>query len=163
MFKMRKHTQVTCSSKMLTASFDTANPPLLWRFDLERNHSFTLALQGDNGDWELGLTSIKGEFYSVAHFTAREDAEEAFGKIERALATKRGMGAQIVRALLWLGLGVVVIGGGVIGFGLSINHSPRSTPVLSSDSASSSSVHSVAPDAEGVPQSADDVLKPPSP
>ena len=73
----------------LVAAFHRADPPLVWRFDLERNHSFSLALQGEDGDWELGLTSQKGEFYPVARFTTREDAEDAFAGVEKVLAKGR--------------------------------------------------------------------------
>jgi hypothetical protein len=78
----------------LVASFATANPPLIWKFDLERNHSFTIALQGDAGDWELGITSPKGEFYPVAHFPMKEDAEEALAKVQKVLMKKK-------RSLFW--------------------------------------------------------------
>jgi hypothetical protein len=72
----------------LVAAFHRANPPLVWRFDLERNHSFSLALQGDEGEWELGLTSPKGDFQPVARFAVREDAEVAFIKVERILSKR---------------------------------------------------------------------------
>ena len=72
----------------LVAAFPRANPPLVWRFDLERNHSFSLALQGEDGEWELGLTSPKGDFQPVARFAMREDAEDAFIRIERILSKR---------------------------------------------------------------------------
>lgn len=98
----------------LVASFGTANPPLVWQFDLERNHSFTIALQGEGGDWELGITSPKGEFYPIAHFPSREDAEEALNKIQKILLKKkRSWFWSLMRwllILLFIGLIWVVFG-----------------------------------------------------
>ncbi len=92
----------------LVASFPSANPPLVWRFDLERNHTFTLALQGDDGEWELGMTSQKGEFYPVARFNHREEADLAMQKIERVLMRRSGSWKQ---RFLWFFaiVGVVLI------------------------------------------------------
>lgn len=73
----------------LVATFNRARQPLIWRFDLERHHSFTLALQGEEGDWELGMTSLKGEFYPIVSFAAREDADEAFACIAKILARSK--------------------------------------------------------------------------
>ena len=87
---MNKKTEAKCNGSMLTVGFHAANPPLIWRFDLERNHSFTLALQGEDGDWELGVTSPKGDFYPVVHFAAREDAEEAFAGSKKRCRRKGG-------------------------------------------------------------------------
>jgi hypothetical protein len=69
----------------LVVTLSKANPPLIWRFDLERNHSFTLALQGQDNEWELGVTSPRGEFTPVARFPLREDAEEALAAISASL------------------------------------------------------------------------------
>src|ERR1700733_14871189 len=69
----------------LIAAFPGANPPVVWKFDLEKNHSFTMALQGEDGDWELGVTSPRGEFYPVARFLAREDADDAFACAQKAM------------------------------------------------------------------------------
>jgi hypothetical protein len=103
----------------LVASFHRANPPLIWRFDLEHNHSFSLALQGDDGDWELGLTSQKGEFQPVASFAVRDDAEQAFVKVEHMLAKGRTGWFKILLRGLWaiillIVLGALVIGGGIL-------------------------------------------------
>jgi len=69
----------------LIAAFPNAVPPLVWKFDLEKNHSFTLTLQGEEGDWELGVTSPRGEFYSVTRFLSRDEAQEAFDRAQGAL------------------------------------------------------------------------------
>ena len=150
---MNKKTEAKCSGTMLTVGFHGANPPLIWRFDLERNHSFTLALQGEEGDWELGITTPKGDFYPVVHFTGREEAEEAFVKVEKVLARKKGAASLIVKALLTVLAVALLIIVGVILFGRYVGHRPSVT----------SSAVSAAPPVirEGIPQSADDVLKPP--
>lgn len=90
MFLRRKKSVVAkMVGSTLVASFQNANPPLIWKFDLQRNHSFTLVLQGEDGDWELGLNSPRGDFYPIVHFYAREDADEAFVKVQKILMKKR--------------------------------------------------------------------------
>jgi hypothetical protein len=159
---MNKKTQVKCSGMTLTAGFHAANPPLIWRFDLERNHSFTLALQGEEGDWELGVTSAKGDFYPVVHFLAREDAEDAFAKIEKALSRKRGTASYLLKAfLIVVGLAVAVVFG-VIFFASYLMH--EATHPMASILKKPTSMYAppaVVQPQEGVPQSADEVLQPP--
>ena len=103
-----KSTEASVTGNSLVATFHKANPPLVWKFDLERNHSFTLALQGEEGDWELGLTSPKGDFYPITHFLTRDDAEEAFRQVNKALAQRTfsllGVGFKIVGGLVLVGV-----------------------------------------------------------
>ncbi|MDX2027454.1 MAG: hypothetical protein SFW62_02330 [Alphaproteobacteria bacterium] len=138
----------------LVAAYHKANPPLIWRFDLERNHSFTLALQGDEGDWELGVTSPKGEFYAIARFLAREDAEEAFGQTHKVLLRKR------LRWLRWtLGITavvVLVIFMGLYGLGRFVGAGNRLPTFSSPSSAPTMNMEN------GIPLPADQVLRPPS-
>src|ERR1700722_5446352 len=75
----------------LVAAFHKANPPLVWRFDLERNHSFSLALQGREGDWQLGLNSPSNDVQVVARFASRPDAEQAFAETEKILAQGKSL------------------------------------------------------------------------
>jgi len=158
----RKPVEAKRMGDSLVAAFHRANPPLVWRFDLERNHSFTLALQGDEGEWELGLTSPKGDFHPVARFAVREDAEDAFVKIEKILA-KSGRpwfkisirGVLLVILLLILTFLVLVIGDFVAKF-----HGGASS--LRSLSAATLPAPVPPPEIKpGVPLSADDYLKPP--
>jgi len=153
---MSRQTKVTCDGSTLTASFNAANPPLIWRFDLERNHSFTLALHGENSEWELGVTSPKGEFYPIVHFAAREDAEEAFTRVECALSRRRMPLGFMVRVLLGFLVGVLAITGGVAGFGYYASHKGQSTPINQAGMQALGANMQ-----EGVPLSADDVLKVP--
>jgi hypothetical protein len=156
---MTHQTKALCQGSMLTAQFNAANPPLIWRFDLERNHSFTLALQGESGDWDLGVTSPKGDFYSVVHFAAREDAEEALDAVGKALACRQRRCGVIGKTLLSVVLAALVITVSVVGYGFYVKARPQSTAVSSAPG-----VVAPAPATaiqEGVPLSADDVLKPP--
>src|ERR1700733_6265128 len=95
----KKAVQAKLVGNTLVAVFRTSNPNLIWKFDLERNHSFTLALQGEEGDLELGVTSSKGEFYPIARFASQEDAEEAFTAVQKILMRRRH--GKLKNFLLW--------------------------------------------------------------
>lgn len=142
----------------LVAAFHRATPPLIWRFDLERNHSFTLALQGDDGEWELGMTSPKGEFHPVAHFNSRDDAEEAFFRVEQVLAkTPLTTGDKILRVLAVVAILSFVAF--IAFYGIRQKHTGQmisyEAPLLG---------HIDSPKIEsGVPLTADEVLRPPTP
>jgi hypothetical protein len=115
-----------------------------------------LALQGEEGDWELGITTPKGDFYPVVHFVAREDAEEAFAKVEKVLAKKRGAGPLIVKAVVGVIVAALLVTGCVVIFGLYVEHRVVSSSAIGPTSAAPPVVQ------EGVPLSADDVLKMPA-
>jgi len=138
----------------LVAVFRNSNPCLVWKFDLERNHSFTFALQGEEGDLELGVTSPKGEFYSVARFAAREDADEAFTAVQKVLMKRVGIG-WLTGLLKWIAgvllvlLIVVLLGGYLVKHTLNL---------LNSASSSVAAKHVIQ---NGVPMPADQVLQPP--
>ena len=139
----------------LVATFHRANPPLIWRFDLERNHSFTLALQGEEGEWELGVTSAKGEFYPIARFASREDADEAFAATSKALMKSpcRWMVLKV------LGLVVVVIFAVILLFGVLIG---RSVMMMAGHMLPAGFPQIEAPVLKsGVPEPADSLLQPP--
>jgi hypothetical protein len=139
----------------LVSTFHRANPPLIWRFDLERNHSFTLALQGEEGEWELGVTSAKGEFYPIARFASREDADEAFAATSKALMKSpcRWMVLKV------LGLVVVVIFAVILLFGVLIG---RSVMMMAGHMLPTGLPQIEAPVLKsGVPEPADSVLQPP--
>jgi len=163
---MKQQSQSTTARRVktsLVATLPKANPPVIWRFDLERNHSFTLALQGDNHDWDLGVTSAKGDFHPIAHFSLRADAEEAFARISKVLEGNRGYLALFVKSLL-------VLIGGIVGLYIlaafftvlsSTNRQNTSPPTLSEDS--QPMLPPPPPTPDGEPVSADDALKPPAP
>lgn len=147
----------------LIATFNKANPPLVWRFDLDRNHSFTFALQGQDHEWELGVTSVKGEFHPVARFPVREDAEEAFASISRILARNSG-GAGGVLKTLGILLLLFVTAAGVTTLVTRWLHRPVEPDVSELQVPGADSAADTVPTSQnGVPLSADDVLKPPAP
>jgi predicted nucleic acid-binding Zn ribbon protein len=138
----------------LVAAYDNANPPLIWKFDLERNHSFSLAMKGTDNGWELGVTSAKDEFHPVARFRSRDEAEEAFSKTQKAL-----MGGKDNR---WrtIAIGLIV----VLALMLVVVVLPLMGAVhnLNGKVHAASSTSSAEPEMkDGVPLDADQVLKPP--
>jgi hypothetical protein len=69
----------------LVATFRTSNPPTVWRMDMEKNHSFAVAIQKRANDWELGVMSPKGDFTVVARFDDREAVDQAMTEVEAAM------------------------------------------------------------------------------
>jgi hypothetical protein len=102
----KKPVQAKLVGNTLVAVFRASNPNLIWKFDLERNHSFTLALQGEEGDLELGVTSAKGDFYPIARFPTQEDAEEAFTAVQKVLM--KGKRGKVKTLLIWI-VGLVAL------------------------------------------------------
>jgi hypothetical protein len=178
----RKNLDVRRVKTSLVATFAKANPPLIWRFDLDRNHSFTLALQGDDQEWELGVTSPKGEFNPIARFPSREDAEEALASVGAILS--KGSFSWVASLFKTIGIGALV--GVIILLGLSLvarmaqTHvaPPAPAPVVQGSVAppplspppaapapilNPASPTSAPAPTGGIPMPADDVLKPPAP
>ena len=147
----------------LVASFSCANPPLIWKFDLERNHSFTIALQGEEGDWELGITSPKGEFYPVTHFLSREDAEEAMAKVEKTLTKKRrAKGSLLLKLLVFLLIMLILVFFACVGFGVYLVKHPDSALSYLTPSLPLEQGLKPAEPIPGVPIPADQILNPPN-
>jgi hypothetical protein len=157
---MTKKTEATSNGSMLIVGFHTATPALVWRLDLERNHSFGLSLQGEEGDWELGITSPKGDYAPVAHFAAREDAEDALAKVEQALSKKVRTGSIIGKVFIAIAAAAAFVVFSMFLFGLFLNHRTGDLVAAMRASPPPGAAALVAPQ-EGVPQSADDVLRPP--
>lgn len=108
----KKPVEAQVNGQSLTVAFRKANPPMIWRFDLERNHSFTLAIQGEEGDWELGVTSPKGDFFAVTRFLDKEAADEAFNNVQKALTRhksswRKWLGRSVIALVLLIILGIV--------------------------------------------------------
>ncbi len=167
--KSRSALDVRRVGSSLVATFDKANPPLVWRFDLERNHSFTLALQGEN-EWELGITSVKGEFHPVARFPLKEDAEEALAAVGEILG--EGSFDWVFGVLRSVGIGLLVLFLVLWGWSAAVRmmNPPPTLPAPVSQIAPSMPTEAppaspaAAPESQnGVPLPADDVLKPPAP
>jgi len=148
----------------LIVAFRMSQPRLVWRFDLEKNHSFSLALEGEEGTWELGVTSPKGEFYPVARFAAREDADQAFAAVQRALMTRKSawlgwlLKAVGVLALFFmLAAAVAIFTLSRLGFmGMAGMPNPYAAAGMAAVPAAPVSVPQ-----NGVPLPADQVLRPP--
>jgi hypothetical protein len=146
----------------LVAAFHKAKPPLVWRFDLERNHSFSLALHGAESDWQLGLTMPTGEFQTIAHFAMQADAQHAFTETEKILAQgKPTVTSTILKIVGLLGL-VFFIAIVIFGFLVQNNYIPKPHPY--SPIANTPGKSPAKPEAKsGVPLPADEFLTPPSP
>jgi hypothetical protein len=146
----------------LVASFRNSRPPLVWRFDLERNHSFSLALEGDDGDCELGVTSPKGEFYPIARFVARTDGEDAMAAVQKILLKKKGNWVSKILLTLLVLIVLLVLGMGAAYFfrgALSPTSSTSSMMPMALPGLPALPRYNEVP--SGVPLPADRVLRPP--
>jgi len=146
---MGKKTQAIRDGMMLTVGFHTADPPLVWRFDVAGNPTFSLALQARENGWDFGFVAPKTEFSPVAHFAMRAHAEEALIAVERALEDRK-IGTLIGKGLLFAGAAAVIILLLALTYGTFA--ASRSTPVANAATTLQN----------GVPFAADDVLKPPN-
>ncbi|MEJ0061720.1 MAG: hypothetical protein WDO70_00580 [Alphaproteobacteria bacterium] len=82
----------------LVATFRVSNPPTIWRMDLDKNHSFAVAIQKHAADWELGIMAPKGEFTTVARFDDRLAVDEALAAVETAMfGNPNSTGAKTLR------------------------------------------------------------------
>jgi len=159
----------TCAKMIgqsLVATFRAALPPLIWQYDLEKNHSFSVTVQGENGKWSLGVTAPHGEFTPIAQFNARAEADEAFAVVERAMRRPRRLinpwqgrvrSALLISLFLLLGLFAIKL----------IFVVPASSTVKSViNTATESSLNAMKSTTAGqtnVPLVADDYLKMPEP
>jgi hypothetical protein len=136
----------------LVADFRESVPPVVWQLDLTKNPGVTVAVRGRDDDWTLGLVEPKGEFTVVARFDNRDDAEDAYAAVQKALIHGR-LGSQhsFWHWILLFLIAVVVVMAVQLGvsalFGLSHDRAMDSTK---------SSGQQL-----GVPVPADDVLKAP--
>ena len=149
----------------LVAVFDKANPPVVWRFDLQRNHSFAMRLKTESDGWDIGVSSPDTDFLPVAHFAQENDARQAFDAVQKTLSYKRF-------SKLWLGV-KIVLAGIVLLFAMSAawqgvsalyRHWMPATPMgvpMSADTVIVPPPAAKTAPKLGVPQSADDVLQVP--
>lgn len=140
----------------LLASFENSVPPVVWRHDLAKNPTFSLSLRGSGDDWTLGITEHtqhKADFVSIARFDNREEAEDAYAAVQKALFNKPfRLGALVIPVVL-LAVFLLV----VYSFMTRNTDSNRgeTAPV-----APTSEISKPAPKKEfGVPLSADEVLQ----
>lgn len=172
--------KVVCWNKApcLIVSFKNSAPPQVWQMDLEKLTSYTLKLQEQEGEWDLGYVVTDGAFKAVAHFDERPDAEEAYDVIQNVLINSDSVCAQpsrpfaggIMRGLLAL-LGVVFIVLMLFNWvasGVSSLFAPSGTKTEQTSAPRQRTLEDVPPDAAvlktepqvqvGVPQNADDIL-----
>ncbi len=159
----------TCArmiGQTLIATFRAASPPLIWQYDLEKNHSFSVTVQGEDGKWSLGVVAPQGEFVSVAKFNMRAEADEAFAAVERAMKRPRRLfrpwqgwvrSALLIVLFLLLGL-----------FAVKLIFGETSSNIVkpASNTATEPSLNVTKPTKSGqtnVPLVADDFLKMPEP
>src|ERR1700744_2252333 len=109
MFNMQKPVSAKMSGSTLVVSFQKSTPPLIWKFDLKENHSFTVALQGEYNDLQLGVNSSRGEFTPIAHFNDRDAAEEAFMALQEILMKRHRSIASMILAVLGVAFLVLIV------------------------------------------------------
>lgn len=134
----------------LVASFRSSNPPTVWRMDLEKNHSFAVAIQKKEQDWELGVMSPKGDFTVVARFHERADVDAAMSEVESAMfSNPNSTGIKVWRLSAMTAAMVLLI---ILGYALLVNLVPDYDRSLVQR-------HSAAPVMRSnVPQDADAIL-----
>lgn len=94
MEKRKQNVKVNLSGNLLVASFELSDPPTVWQFDLEKNHSFTLSLKRYENGWNLGITPFGDEFLPIAYFENYDAAENAL-EIIKKLIIKRYNGKKL--------------------------------------------------------------------
>jgi hypothetical protein len=162
------HTKVEARTEgsILVAAFHAATPPLVWRYDLARNHSFTLGIRESVNGWELGLSTLPAEFQPVAHFITYEDATQAIAQVEKALMKRGGhMGWFWPLMKILGGLILALVLGVILYLGFSLFNVTRVAGNMAASAVSSAAGGMPAvpaapkePMRSGVPLSADDVL-----
>lgn len=135
----------------LIVDFENSAPPVVWYLDLEKNPTFTLSLRGSGEDWALGITEHKADFVAVARFDNRDEAEDAFEAVQKAL--KRRPVCHNSSGWKWL-LGIVIVVALLFVASSMFTKKSESSPIASTNANNAS----VAPQ-YGVPVSADDLLK----
>jgi hypothetical protein len=143
--------------KLLVAHLATSKSPVTWQIDMEKISGLSLVVNSDDTGYHLGTKSGAGEFTPIATFFSREDTEGALKKITDALLGQRGPLPQI--RMRWVILAVVVV------LLLAVAKAPSNTPSISNEELSKIEAGNLVEDKSapktGVPQTADDILKPP--
>ncbi|MBI1273807.1 MAG: hypothetical protein GC131_06965 [Alphaproteobacteria bacterium] len=153
-------TKATINERALVALFRDSNPPTVWRMDLDKNHSFAVAIQGKEGEWELGIMSSRGEFTVVARFATREEVDTAFACVQRALmSSPSSLLNKVIRtAAITATITVILLIGAVALNGVSSGDAGGKIGVAQIQPGQ---VALPAPTPSGIPLSADEVLQAP--
>ncbi|MDD5586216.1 MAG: hypothetical protein PHY92_04575 [Alphaproteobacteria bacterium] len=142
------------SGNCLVANFRESIPPVVWQLDLNKNPNIVVSLRGRDDEWDLGLAEPKGGFTAVAHFDNRDDAEEAYATVKKALM--KGRASHSYGPLRWaLTIIMVLIAAAVIGAQIGLFSGDSSQGDASSGVSKSSGQQL------GVPLPADEVLTAP--
>lgn len=168
--RSKSKTTARRQGEVLVVFFESSEPSLVWRFDLEKNHSFALVLDHSENGWDLVVRTARNDSTPVAHFTLYDEAEAALLAVEKALMTCprqplfSGWTLGTVLKLVLL-LGVIYLVAGFFFGNSNVTLPTAATSALTSSSATHTPVApsaTSAPDIKtGVPQSADSVLTPP--
>lgn len=112
----------------LVATFRTSNPPTVWRMDLEKNHSFAVAIQKRANDWELGVMSPKGDFTVVARFDDRASVDQAMSEVEAAMfSNPNSTGIKVWRVSAMTAAMVALI---IVGYLMLMWLGPNNSPAI---------------------------------
>ena len=98
----------------LTAVFRASLPPSVWQFDLEKNANFSLIQQDEGEGAALAVvTPVRENPVIVARFATREDAQEAWERVQKALISRKESrrGKKSVWGWILLILVILFIGG----------------------------------------------------
>ncbi|MDD3288893.1 MAG: hypothetical protein PHX43_07835 [Alphaproteobacteria bacterium] len=158
--KRKARIQVKLVGNTLIAAFGVGEPPLVWHFDTEQNHSFTVTLQRLEGDWDLVVTQ-NNETQAIAHFDNYDTAEAALMAVQKALMSKTPL--QKNKKHGFLGMFALLVAIAALIFAIA----PSPTSVMETGvqkpiagNASSPATNNKAPEAPaGVPVPADEALK----
>jgi hypothetical protein len=155
--KLIRHNTTPC----LVATFTASEPPAVWQFDLDKNHSFTLLLKEAEGLWALGFMEPGKSFIPVVRFASLDDAEAAYAAVQKALMKQQRL--RRFRLWRWLFLVIAVLVLFVLSQSISVRFGTRKdalgTGTTSLQQGSAPAPLNPGEIQNGVPLSADDVLK----
>jgi hypothetical protein len=144
---------------VLVAAFQASLQPCVWHFNLAQNPDFSLQVIEQEGAWSLGFIAPQKPFVSVAQFVTRDEADAAFTAARRALMTRRHRPLRarwiVVLALVFLAFTLWPHGKAAVDAVVGDKLTSSIQQPLSTKSVQDKLE-------EGMPVSADDVLKPPA-
>jgi len=160
--KRRSQVKVNVTGNVLVASFELSEPPTVWQFDLDKNHSFTLSLKRHDAGWDLGIASFGDEFLPIAYFENYDAAEAAIETVKKSIIGRLGhrklsyKNPIIAAILAMLALFFGLYSYAVVTYKADINQistgvTPNPAAVLNNNAPSDTKV--------GVPVPADELLK----
>jgi len=152
------------TSPCIVVSFHKSDPHVVWQFDLGKNPNFTIMLRDGERGCNFGVTSPEGIFTPVAHFATREDAENAYAAVHKALMKQGccGISSGWGRlALILVGLFLLFVLFASIVHRTSSTGKGNAAPTAAPVAEEAKKPRAPAVFKPGIPLPADDVLKPP--